>query len=58
MIVKDLVAELLRLPNQNQQVKLMGNLSNGDDKDFDVHFNSILVWGEDEKSCTLMLCNK
>ena len=53
MIVKELIAELQKIENQDKYIHLLGNRTNGEDEDFDIIFNNIEVWDDCEESITL-----
>ena len=57
MKVKELIAELQRVENQNNFINLLGNQTNGEDKDFNIIFNNIEVWDDGDESITLFLSN-
>lgn len=53
MIVKELIAELQKIENQDKYIHLLGNRTNGEDEDFDIIFNNIEVWDDSDESITL-----
>ena len=53
MIVKELIAELQKIENQDKYIHLLGNRTNGEDEDFDIIFNNIEVWDDGDESITL-----
>tara|TARA_R100000544_G_C2222597_1_gene58489 strand:- start:506 stop:715 length:210 start_codon:yes stop_codon:yes gene_type:complete len=53
MIVKELIAELQKIENQDKYIHLLGNRTNGEDEDFDIIFNNIEVWDDCDESITL-----
>ena len=57
MKVKELIAELQRVENQEHFIHLLGNHTNGEDEDFDIIFNNIEVWNDGDESITLFLSN-
>ena len=57
MKVKELISELQRVQNQDHFIHLLGNQTNGEDKDFDIFFNNIEVWDDGDESITLFLSN-
>ena len=57
MKVKELIAELQRVENQEYFIHLLGNHTNGEDEDFDIIFNNIEVWNDGDESITLFLSN-
>lgn len=57
MLVKELIEELQKISNQDGSIHLLGNLTNGEDKDFDIFFNNIEIWNDGDKSITLFLSN-
>tara|TARA_R110000737_G_scaffold326533_1_gene340320 strand:- start:1909 stop:2136 length:228 start_codon:yes stop_codon:yes gene_type:complete len=57
MLVKELIKELQKIDNQDGSIHLLGSLTNGDDKDFDIFFNNIEIWNDGEDSITLFLSN-
>jgi len=58
MKVKDLIKELQQIENQDKYIHLLGNRTNGEDKDFDIIFNHIEVWNDGDESITLFMCIK
>ena len=57
MKVKELIAELQRVENQDHFIHLLGNQTNGEDEDFDIFFTNIEVWDDGDESITLFLSN-
>ena len=55
MIVKELIAELQKIENQDKYIHLLGNRANGEDTDFDIIFNNIEVWDDCDESITLFV---
>ena len=55
MIVKELIAELQKIENQDKYIHLLGNRTNGEDEDFDIIFNNIEVWNDGDESITLFM---
>ena len=53
MIVKELIAELQKIENQDKYIHLLGNRTNGEDEDLDIIFNNIEVWDDSDESITL-----
>ncbi len=53
MKVKELIAELQKIENQDKYIHLLGNTTNGEDDDFDIIFNNVEVWDDGEESITL-----
>jgi len=53
MIVKELIAELQKIENQDKYIHLLGNDIDGEDEDFDIIFNNIEVWDDSDESITL-----
>ena len=57
MLVKELIKELQKIGNQDGSIHLLGNLTNGEDEDFDMFFNNIEIWNDGDDSITLFLSN-
>ena len=55
MKVKELIAELQRVENQDHYIHLLGNHLNGEDADEDIFFNNIEVWEDGDESITLFM---
>ena len=55
MKVKELIAELQKIENQDKYIHLLGNRTNGEDEDFDIIFNNIEVWNDGDESITLFM---
>ena len=53
MIVKELIAELQKIENQDKYIHLLGNRTNGEDEDLDIIFNNIEIWDDSDESITL-----
>ena len=55
MKVKELIAELQRVKNQDHYIHLLGNHLNGEDEDEDIFFNNIEVGDDGDESITLFM---
>jgi hypothetical protein len=53
MKVKELIAELLKVENQEAEVTLLGNVGHPEDEETDVRFQNLEVWHDGEDSITL-----
>lgn len=56
MKVKELIAELLKVENQEAEVTLLGNVGHPEDEETDVRFQNLEVWHDGEDSITLFVC--
>ena len=56
MKVKDLIAELLKIENQESEVNILGNVGHPEDEETDVRFQHLEVWNDGEESITLFVC--
>lgn len=56
MKVKELIAELLKVENQEAEVTLLGNVGHPEDEETDVRFQHLEVWNDGEDSITLFVC--
>ena len=55
MKIKDLIKQLQQVENKDKYIHLLGNHTNGEDKDFDIFFNNIEVWDDGDESITLFM---
>ena len=56
MKITELIDELEELKKQGKtHLTLLGNTTNGEDNDFDVHFNNLEVWNDGETTATLFM---
>tara|TARA_R110001592_G_scaffold289819_1_gene558951 strand:+ start:410 stop:760 length:351 start_codon:yes stop_codon:yes gene_type:complete len=55
MKIKDLIKQLQQVENKDKYIHLLGNHTNGEDKDFDIFFNNIEVWNDGDESITLFM---
>ena len=58
MKIKDLIKLLEEVENKEKYIQLIGNETNGEDKDFDISFEDIEVWNDGDESVTLFLSNR
>ena len=55
MKIKDLIKLLKEVGNKEKHIQLMCNTTNGEDEDFDIHFEELEVWNDGNDSVTLFL---
>ena len=55
MKVKDLIAQLQGIQNQDAEITLLGNASNPDDEETDIRFDMLELWEDGEESITLFV---
>ena len=55
MKIKDLIKLLKEVGNKKKHIQLMCNTTNGEDEDFDIHFEELEVWNDGDDSVTLFL---
>ena len=57
MQIKELIKLLEEVENKEKYINLLGNETNGEDKEFDVIFNHLEVWNDGDDSITIFLVN-
>jgi hypothetical protein len=57
MKVKELINRLKEIDNKEKYIHMLGNETNGEDKDFDIIFEHCEIWDDSSESITLFLSN-
>lgn len=55
MKVKDLIAKLKAIKNQEAEISLLGNIGYSEDEETDVRFEVLELWEDGESSITLFV---
>ncbi len=56
MKITELIDELEQLKKEGKTyLTLLGNSTNGEDDDFDIHFNNLEIWNDGERTATLFM---
>jgi len=56
MKITELIDELEQLKKEGKtHLTLLGNYCNGEDDDFDIHFNNLELWNDGDTTATLFM---